>query len=380
MSWLGIRSGFAQLLLVVLLSTVLPAPTYALSFNPSDFQAAVGKQITITWTTSASDPNARRFSVRDRTAELRLISPAPNQQTVGQADVNIGNFFVLFEIPQVVPGNGYVLEFVSSEDSGNVLATTETFAIGAGDRSAPPTTTPTRSTSTETSTSESSPGSSAGSSTTTSLPTSTLFSTSSLASASTSTSTSASNSATSASSESVSKLGGRPEQKLSRGSVAGIALVAILFPIIAGLSLWLWILRRRRRSRGPRPTPFDFTAAPDRGEFTETTRSRTASDDLDATLSSTVFTVKASEPLDTYGRDPEKGDERAEARRRRLERRTGNNGSVSVLDGLPGSAEEVAVLRERVQALERRLVVSASDVQRESVASESPPPAYNDTR
>ncbi|KAF7296840.1 hypothetical protein MIND_00915300 [Mycena indigotica] len=229
----------------------------ALNFNPSDYQAAVGRQVTVTWTTSKGDPS---------TADLQLVL---DNSIVAADVVDVGGFFHLFKIADTVqPGDGYAFKFVSTDGSAKLLAEIGTFSIasGGGAQTSPAQTTfhdpdfPT------------SPASSSGISTT--RPFSSSSASPPLAGSSSPGQSSSSLVSTGAGTKSSTSIG--PESSgaatstrgtahLSSSTITAIVVVAVLLPLIAGLGLWLWLLRRRRAaedepnagsSRTPRVTPF----------------------------------------------------------------------------------------------------------------------------
>ncbi|KAJ7061328.1 hypothetical protein C8F01DRAFT_1288885 [Mycena amicta] len=337
----------------------------ALNFNPSDYEAQAGMQITVTWTSSSGDPT---------TVDMLLISPA--KETVGQTPIQANTFFVLYEIPQVAVGDGYRLQFVSAENHGNVLATSQTFSISSKDGQSNGTGKPntgTTTTSLQTSSTQTSQA-------TTPLPPTESSQSTSPASTSSSGSNPTSSAAASASSSAQFTPAGH---HISRRVIVAIGLLAALIPILSALALLFIIRRRRRRRRAEleaRPASLRITlcsetgtqnspAPPSAGLWSAWTRLTKGEDaelrekaqiqgieNLDIPAKGRRMAVESeSYPIRREGTDPERD-------------------RMALLVG-PAGGGEVASLRAQVHALERQLE-RASEAQRQSVVTDSVPPPY----
>ncbi|KAK0227574.1 hypothetical protein IW262DRAFT_1264079 [Armillaria fumosa] len=99
---------------------LLPLSALSLTVNNPSTTVTSGGNITITWSTTASDPS---------TFHIELANTAFNSQFAIANNVNASAGSLTVELPEVVAGSGFAIQFVNVANISQVYAETSDFSI-----------------------------------------------------------------------------------------------------------------------------------------------------------------------------------------------------------------------------------------------------------
>ncbi|KAK0186174.1 hypothetical protein F5146DRAFT_171913 [Armillaria mellea] len=99
---------------------LLPLSALSLTVNSPSTTVTSGGNITITWSTTASDPS---------TFHIELANTVFNSQFAIANNVNASAGSLTVQLPEVVPGSGFAIQFVNVANISQVYAETSDFSI-----------------------------------------------------------------------------------------------------------------------------------------------------------------------------------------------------------------------------------------------------------
>ncbi|KAK0493428.1 hypothetical protein EDD18DRAFT_420184 [Armillaria luteobubalina] len=99
---------------------LLPLSALSLTVNNPSTTVTSGGEITITWSTTASDPS---------TFHIELANTVFNSQFAVANNVNASLGTLTVQLPEVVPGSGFAIQFVNVANISQVYAETSDFSI-----------------------------------------------------------------------------------------------------------------------------------------------------------------------------------------------------------------------------------------------------------
>ncbi|KAK0210007.1 hypothetical protein DFS33DRAFT_1252455 [Desarmillaria ectypa] len=99
---------------------LLPLSALSLTVNNPSTTVTSGGNLTITWSTTASDPS---------TFHIELANVAFNSQFAIANNVNASAGSLTVQLPEVVPGSGFAIQFVNVANISQVYAQTSDFAV-----------------------------------------------------------------------------------------------------------------------------------------------------------------------------------------------------------------------------------------------------------
>ncbi|KAK0229320.1 hypothetical protein EDD85DRAFT_142647 [Armillaria nabsnona] len=99
---------------------LLPLSALSLTVNSPSTTVTSGGNITITWSTTASDPSS---------FHIELSNTVFNSQFAIANNVNASAGTLTVQLPEVVPGSGFAIQFVNIANISQVYTETSDFSI-----------------------------------------------------------------------------------------------------------------------------------------------------------------------------------------------------------------------------------------------------------